>query len=219
MCSKALGTTVDMFSSIAVSVAKRSAFGLLRLFSEQRQVLGMEVWIMANTKAGDEAFENLLDALKLLKNTDHLRFRRVQRHLRRLIVADNAAAVYVPEIKACILGYSYVRDSSPARLAAAIVHEATHARVRNNGLPYTPKNWAREEVLCVSESLSFLDQVSGANGEVEAANLRESVVAEMQADRPWFTESRRWDLFAEDMRRAGYPEWFIRIRGRRRSDS
>jgi hypothetical protein len=210
-CSKVMRKTAELLGSLAVSAGKRLTFRLLRVFSEQRNVLGIEVWMMANTEAADEVFGSLQGALSLLHDTDHLRFGRAQRHVKRIVVADNTGAVYVPEIKACVLGLSYVLESSPARLASAIVHEATHARMRNMRVAYTPKSCGREETRCVSESLAFLDRVPG--GEREAAQLRESVGAEMQSDEPWFAESRRWKLFADDMRRAGYPEWFIRLRG------
>jgi hypothetical protein len=146
----AMHTAADFLSGLASSAAKKFTFRLLRMFSEKREVLHMEVWMMANTEKVDEVFGKLQSALTLLSDTDRLRFRRVQRHLKRIVIADNTGAVYVPELQACMLGLSYVEESTSARLASAILHEATHARMRNVGVPYSPNNWGREEKRCVA---------------------------------------------------------------------
>jgi HEXXH motif-containing protein len=174
----------------ALGLAVRPAlFAVMRALSQRRELHGVEVWAMADTADDGPLFDRVAEALRLIRESDPLRFARVRRYLRRIIVLDNEAALHIPDIGACALGKNAVLSVSSSRLAASIVHEATHARLRAAGVLVEPRTLEREEVLCVQEAVSFLEKVPGGAGEAE--RMRALLASELESGRPWFLARRR----------------------------
>ncbi len=196
----------------AVSAAKLVAFTAARPFLEHRTLTGLSVWSAADHDDDDVLFEKAEAALRLLARVDPMRHRRVLRFVRRIIITGTSRALYTPDLKACVLGYPQLLSDAPERVAAAIVHESVHARLRGVGIPVAPERIAREERLCVRESLAFLDKTPA--GREEAERVRLVVESEFASERPWFHEDRLWDQFEAGWREAGLPERIIRFRRR-----
>ena len=66
-------------------------------------------------------------------------------------------AQFRPEIWACVLDPRFIFDeaSTPELIAAAIVHEATHARLWHRGFGYEEDVRARVEYICIRRELAF----------------------------------------------------------------
>ncbi len=196
----------------AVRAAKVVVFTAARPFLERRTLSGLDVWSAADHDDDEILFGKVEAALQLLAEVDPLRYGRVLRFVRRIIITGTSRALYTPELKACVLGYPQLLSDAPERVAAAIVHESVHARLRRAGIPVAPATIAREERLCVREALAFLDKTP--TGREEAERVRLVVEAEFAAQRPWFHEDRLWDHFETLWREAGVPERIIRFRRR-----
>ena len=195
-------------------VARLAAFTVARPFSERRTLTGIEVWSMADHDDDAVLLDKVGAALRLLAETDPLRHRRVRRYVKRILITGTHRGLYNGDLKACVLGYPQVLSNTLEQIAAAVVHESTHARLRRAGLPLTPALAAREELLCVSQALAFLDKTEA--GREEAARVRALVEKEFASEKPWFHEDRLWDDFEAAMRGSHFPERLIRLRRRLR---
>jgi hypothetical protein len=73
--------------------------------------------------------------------------------------ASNVSAAHFPRPKTCHLSAKFVEDYSAANVAIAIVHEATHARVGQAGIPLYPDLRSRIERRCVREEIAFAQRL------------------------------------------------------------
>lgn len=201
---------------VAVAMLRRCIFAVFKVFSSRRDYDGLAVWMMADSPAAEEVLSKVHRALQLIAEVDALRFRRIQRYLRCIVVGDQSGAVYVEELGACVLGLDLVNRASSTELASHIVHEATHAKFRRASVPVHPSLQGREEAVCVRESLAFLEKSTA--GMAEAVRLREYVARELSSEQPWYTPDRTHAKYLADLERAKVPDWILRLL-RRRPDS
>jgi hypothetical protein len=160
----------------------------------------------------DKAFENIRQALDLIKAGDPLWDRRVRRDIDRIVVTlltGGATAQYASDINACEIDERFVLGELfiPELGASVIVHEATHARLHHLGFAYSDDRRQRMEDLCQNRELAFADSL--ANGEV----IRTSV-EHRQSERPDLTDKgfaqRRQMGEREVLRYLQIPEWLIK---------
>ncbi|MFL5381774.1 MAG: hypothetical protein ACJ8GN_04600 [Longimicrobiaceae bacterium] len=137
-------------------------------------------------EAGDSSvpFDRIAEALRLLDTVDPVRFRRIRRYLGPILVLERNDAAQLPDLRACMPGLDLVLSSPCSRLAATLVHESTHARIRAAGVPMRLDTIAREEILCTLEAIRFLERTPG--GRAEADRMRQLLQDELGKDRPWF---------------------------------
>jgi hypothetical protein len=101
-------------------------------------------------------------ALQLIKDTDQRRFHRVQRYIRSIVNCTRpfGGGAFLSETKTCEFEFRIPRSEHDVQFytawyACALVHEATHGRLRSRGIGYTPENRTRIEKLCVTEEQRF----------------------------------------------------------------
>ncbi len=123
-----------------------------------------------------DALGELVDALELIRRTDGRRFRRVEQHLKYIVLASwrsDRLGVYSSISRTCT-----VRKLSPAAksnpwsvyaYAALIIHEATHALLDGMRFPNTRANKKRLERLCLWEEARFLSKFPGVDENLELA--------------------------------------------------
>lgn len=157
---------------------------VLKRMSTYRTVLGVDLWLAADTVDRSLLFDRITDALHLVEQWDKPRFTRIQRYLGSIVILEGTEASHLPSLRICVLGAITVLDGPVARLAATLVHEATHARIRTAGVPLRLATIAREEVLCSEESIRCLQRLPG--GEYEANRRRQILDTELKKERPWF---------------------------------
>ena len=126
-------------------------------------------------------------ALGLLREHDLRRFNRVRKHLglvynRPLI----SGAMYEEAIRACAIDFSRYdagwreHEAFPALVAAAIVHEATHAAVRSRRrVAGDAERRLQEEELCNREEWRCFERLTSAAG--------------IPIDDEWLAGRRRYD--------------------------
>ena len=106
--------------------------------SASRHVDGL--WIGSFEDGPESGLRRVEEALNLVKTYDPRRYARLLHDLERVwvLMIPSGRAAFDPEIWACVLDPRFVLDkaSSPELIAAAIVHEATHARLWHCGFGY-----------------------------------------------------------------------------------
>jgi hypothetical protein len=117
-----------------VSGFRRLAYRL----GPRREVMGIEMRLfLPDREEINIATDKVGEALRLIAIHDPKRFAKLTRNVRRIWVgATHNRGEWVLELEMCVLRFDYVvsPETSPARLALTLVHEATHARLDRIGL-------------------------------------------------------------------------------------
>lgn len=159
----------------------------------------------------DGAVSKVTAALELLAKHDPVRFGRIKRDVRCILITGTAGNVaeYHHGVQACCLDVEYLArdDVTPALVAGTIAHEATHARIRSAGFRYPPALRARIEKLCFEAEVAVGRRLPDGEAVI--------VQAERQLARDpsvWTDEARRARA-AGALQRLGMPRWFLRMFG------
>jgi hypothetical protein len=136
-------------------------------------VQGIPVHLDVSTpSAGAELLARLGDAIKLLEEVDAPHFRRLLNDACRVLILDGAYAHYSPDANVIAVGPPLLLEAPVEVVAAALVHEGTHARV-DKWVPYSPRVGSRIvgsriERLCLREELRFIERFAAAGGRARA---------------------------------------------------
>lgn len=96
-------------------------------------------------------------------------------------------------------------DTTVAAVACTVVHEATHARLFELGIPYDEPIRYRVELVCVKASLLTAQRLPGAHAEVDRCRRQ------LLIDPGYFSSEKFAERAINDLRADGLPEWLIRI--------
>jgi hypothetical protein len=179
--------------------------------SHGRRIDGL--WVGSDSDKNSPAARHVEEALGLIKRYDRIRYDRLIRDLERVWVRilPGAMGSFNYALNACQLDERYVLADAtrPERIAATIVHEATHARLIHCGIGYEEKLRARVEAVCERRVLAF------------AAKLPDGQHVRADADRilayppdTWSHASREAQIDRDApaaLRHLGAPEWLIRF--------
>jgi ankyrin repeat protein len=192
--------------------AKQRAWGRRLVFalSSRRSFYDLTVgvlWLSDDQRM--RAFSILERALKLIADHDPRRFRIMTRDLKRILVGlfPGARGRYVAALDLCLLDSEFVLspETTPAKVACVIVHEATHARLRRLGFGYTESERTRIERTCERAEVAFACKLSDADGLLDEARKE---LEQVRAS-AYTNEALRRDHI-EALRKIGMPAWFIR---------
>ena len=156
------------------------------------------------TPGGGQGVRPVREALALLDANAPARFRRLASDVPLIVVVSSrGAAQFVPKARAIFVDPAAAETASTPLLAAALVHEATHARIHRAGIPYGSKWRERIERCCTRQEADFLRPFP--NGEART----ESVTRKLELR--WWEEQRLRDRSIAYYRRLGIPRWVLRI--------
>jgi len=169
------------------------------------------LWIGALSEKS--ALPRVQEALGLIQTCDRQRYDRILRDLERVWVVPvpGALASFDWRLNACKLNERFVLDdaTSTELIAAAIVHEATHARLWRRGIAYDEAARHRIEGVCIRRELAFAAKLP--NGE----QVRQSAQAATSLPPAYFSDAamraRHSTDCAEGLRALGAPNWLIRL--------
>jgi hypothetical protein len=120
------------------------------------------LWVGAEVEA-ERALPRVEAALDLIKTHDRQRYDRIIADLDRIWVRllTMSVAQFSPSWQACLLDERFVLADSTqtAHIAAAIVHEATHARLWRYGFGYDEHLRQRVEAVCVRREMAFANRL------------------------------------------------------------
>jgi len=130
----------------------------------------------------EQVLKNVVAALAYIARYNAGRSERLRRDLRGILVGltpPGSRAYYADDLRLCVLNGDVARHGHPGLLAAAIAHEATHARLRC--FPYdTAAQRFRVERLCKRAEIDLVSRIPGGDRFVgllrqELASLTESM--------------------------------------------
>jgi len=130
----------------------------LAVKSSDKRTVGETLIIYDADKGGKDA-DKVAAALQLIQDFDPVRYRRVVRDIRQIWITTiaGAAGQFVGSTSTCELDERFVmgEHTSIEEVAGAIVHEATHARLDQDGIGYEEGSRARVEEVCMGRELAF----------------------------------------------------------------
>jgi hypothetical protein len=187
---------------------------LMLLTSASRRIDGM--WIGSFDNDVEPRLRRVEDALNLVKTYDPVRYAHLIRDLERIWVAviPGGLAHFEPSIWACVLDERHLLNDAnpPERIAASIVHEATHARLWRSGIGYDGEELrARVEAVCFRRERAFAAKLPNGERNRELADQKLAAYADPSY---WTNEAFR-TREAEGVRKAlqylGTPNWLVRV--------
>jgi hypothetical protein len=170
------------------------------------------VWIGAHFSP--EHLPRVEEALGLIRQYGPLQYRRIVEDLQRIwifLVPDGLAA-YRHSLRACVLDERFVADAATdvKRIASAIVHEATHARLERYGILYEEAKRVKIETICLRRELAFAVCLP------DSLQLQEEISRCLDwypANPEYFNDDQFVDRHANGevamLRHVGVPDWLI----------
>ena len=108
--------------------------------------------------------ETFVTALKFLEQRDPRRFRRVKKHVKRIVnfPLGYSGAGYIQHLKAYATNFQPPKSEASIPKVAVLeagmlAHEATHGLLHERGIPYTARTRERIEKLCWAEEHRVYD--------------------------------------------------------------
>jgi hypothetical protein len=158
----------------------------------------------------EQAFDKVEEALKLISRHDPVRFSRLRKDVKRILVAGSDSyrrGYWVRRSATCVLTSRYVGtpEIRSREVAGTIVHEATHARLERAGIRTTATSRDRVERLCVKAQLAFARRIPDAG---DLVTHYEETLAERRFSLP---TSQRREMALRDLRELDLPRWVMRL--------
>jgi hypothetical protein len=183
--------------------------------SSSRQIDGLWISSWDDGDAAKADLDRVEEALRVIKTHDPQRYGRLLLDLERIWVrlVVEGVACFESSIWACVIDPRHLRDegSSPERIAATIVHEATHARLWRCGIGYPEALRASVEAVCFRRERAFAAKLP--NGE----QIRDQAERKLEAyaDQDYWTDAAfrtRYEAqLVTSSQYMGMPAWLIRI--------
>jgi hypothetical protein len=174
------------------------------------------LWIGSAQWDSEPALQRVEAALRLIERFAPLHYRRVKNSLSRIWVqlVPHGAGCYLHSLNACLLDERIVASENTTLewIAAAIVHEATHARLEKRGIRYDEAVRRRIERICARRELDFVRHLSGVDALQEEITRR---LDRSNEENTSYTDQGMWREMdegnAEILRHLGTPEWVIAL--------
>jgi hypothetical protein len=173
------------------------------------------LWIGTWEDEPEPILRRIEEALSLIKRHDRVRYDRLIRDLQRIwvLVLPTGLANFTYEIYACEIDTRYflAETTTPERIAAVIVHEATHARLWRCGMGYEEARRPRIEEICLRREIAFAAKLP--NGE-DVRDRAERTLTLCASGEYWTNAAfyeRRIEGSFEALRYIGTPNWMLRF--------
>ena len=148
-------------------------------------------------------------ALDFLQQYDPHRLAGLRRDADGIFVFLTAGALAEWESGArlVVLDERHVLDpqTSAARLASTLVHEATHARLDRLGFRYAAERRARIEGICFRREIAFARRLP------EPGDLVPTAERQLTREPEYWTDQAFRERTAAELERLGVPSWLVRI--------
>jgi hypothetical protein len=187
---------------------------LMLSFSLSQRIDGL--WVGSYDKENAKAsLGRVEEALRLIKTYDPRRYRRLLSDLERIWVVPITGGIahFNSSIWACVLDPRFISSEmkTSEEFAAAIVHEATHARLWRCGFRYSEEVRSRVEAICFRRERAFAAKLSNGEQIRDDADRRLTAYAGQEH---WTDEARR-QRYEEGVSKAleyvGIPKWLISV--------
>lgn len=192
-------------------LARRIQRGVIRsLFrgATRRLVQGLPVGVVTGSFEAEAAFDRIAAGLDLLACHQPPILARLRQDAQGILVweteSSSAVASWHYGVKLIIVDARFLCDpeTTPANIAATLVHEATHARLDRFG--YAPENRARVEAVCFRRERAFARRLPDSNA------LVGEIDRQLQRDPSYWADDAHVQRVVDELTRRGVPAWLIR---------
>jgi hypothetical protein len=191
----------------------RLSVRIMLRFSKSRYLDGL--WIGTWETEAEPILHRIEEALLLIKRYDRIRYDRLLRDLQRVwvLLLPWSLASFENRTYRCEIDtrFCLAETTTPELLAAAIVHEATHARLWRRGIGYEEAQRPRIEEICVRREIAFAAKLP--NGE-DARDQAERTLALCATGEYWTGAAFRERYIeggVEILRYMGAPGWLALV--------
>lgn len=123
---------------------------------ERKDIKGIRI---ALGKDDPEDVANAIEgAIELIKTQGGWSWHIVDKYVQHIVVWPGDHTAY-DSLGGIHLASTHVREWSKQFLASALIHEATHLRIRSAGIRYTPDLRGRIEAICAKTQAAFLQRL------------------------------------------------------------
>jgi hypothetical protein len=164
-----------------IALIPRGAVSLLLIQVSRRSRVADFELADATDDHSSGAEDQLLRSFNLIRETLPRVYARLRRDVRRVILLKAGGPEYLPFTRTIAFKKSAVDRAEIPLLAMTLVHEATHARLWNNGIGYPANAPARIEHLCVRAEVRLARELPDAD------ELEKFAVDKLKNE--WWTES------------------------------
>jgi len=174
---------------------------LLASLVPSRRSDGVRVYFLGVPEPFDGYAAKMASALIVLRGKDARQYQMVRRYIRRLVVWCGEFSMAKERAGMVLISAHSMASCTDVRLAALLIHEATHLRISQKGIMYEANVRERIERRCTREQADFLRSVG-----------EHAVAVELEAalSRPWWT-----DEIMESRRSQAYEQLHVSNWGRR----
>lgn len=192
-----------------VSLQEQLYFRLEFAAAKRGNYRGLDIYCSWVLKDAPFLLSKIATALDLIASSDVRTFDRMLTDLPRYLVLPGRAARFWCFTNTCELGAALLRSYPVPHIAAVIVHEATHARIRRRGLDTIDPE--RVERVCIKSEIQFLNRLQRDGQDVEEwIQIRRDLLAghsgPLVRKESWKQRLLRECRGNEDM-----PEWFTSL--------
>jgi hypothetical protein len=191
-------------SNCPISEKAKLGDKFLLLMSDKIAIDGIEI----ATTGTMSTLHKVAESLAQIRAYDSVCYRRMLQDIRLIWVRllPGNLARFSSSLSACELDTRFVLDQPSEFIAAAIVHEATHARLWRRGIRYDEESRFRVERACLRQEYRFASRLP------DAQDLLDWTEAAL-ANPPHFTDAeavKHFELGSLDaLRYRGAPEWLL----------
>jgi hypothetical protein len=206
--------------NIASVLARRIQRGIIRsLFrgATHRLIQGLPVRLVTGSFEAEAAFDRIASGLALLACYHPPILARLRRDAQGILVweteSSSALAAWHFGVKLIIVDARFLfdRETTPAKIAATLAHEATHRRLDQFGYP--PEKRARIEALCFRRERAFARRLPDSH------ELVAEIERQLQRDPSYWADDAHAQGVVDELAKPGVPGWLIqtirRLSGRR----
>jgi len=198
-------------ANIPSLLARRIQRGVIRsLFrgATHRLIQGLPVRLVPGSFEAEAAFDRIAAGLELLACYHPPILACLRRDAQGILVweteSSSAVASWHYGVKLIIVDARFLfdRETTPAKIAATLVHESTHARLDRFGYP--PEKRARIEALCFRRERAFARRLPDSH------ELVAEIDRQLQRDPSYWADDAHVRRVVDELAKRGVPGWLIR---------
>jgi hypothetical protein len=144
-------------------------------------------------------FRKVSDALSFVRLHDQSRYRRLLHLLKRIVLVPDGGEYLDTPLSTYVMDVPTLVQRSAPSLALKIVHELTHLRLTQAGIPYSASLRDRIEELCIRQEVDFAEKTPPELGLVEEAKRK--------LGQRWWDDAAREERHARYLAAYPLPTW------------
>jgi hypothetical protein len=172
---------IRRFLAFVVPLVARTALAFYSRRRPRTVISGIEVvQFGGDDRETMSLFHKVQEALDLISRVDPIRFSRIRKDMRRVLIMGDLKVLgrqliaSSPDgLAGCFLDLDFLRTATVHRVAVVVVHEATHLRIDRAQVRQPPSMRDRVERVCMRAEISFHSMASSSAPRLVGTRLTE----------------------------------------------